>query len=163
MESTSENIIRMHPDFRMIVLANRPGFPFLGNDFFAAVGQYANIKLSPNDNPWLELNSKLNSLLGLGVCQCVGLWHIIFYSSMAIILACWHSYKTFLNLLDSPCSGLWKTATTFCGGNVWNKCWCYKSLPEFLSSTLVFKFDRQNPKYHLSIIIVLCLLQRAQG
>lgn len=27
-----------HPDFRMIVLANRPGFPFLGNDFFGALG-----------------------------------------------------------------------------------------------------------------------------
>ena len=25
-----KNIIRMHQDFRMIVLANRPGFPFLG-------------------------------------------------------------------------------------------------------------------------------------
>lgn len=32
------DIIRLHPDFRMIVLANRPGFPFLGNDFFAALG-----------------------------------------------------------------------------------------------------------------------------
>lgn len=30
--------IPMHPDFRMMVLANRPGFPFLGNDFFAALG-----------------------------------------------------------------------------------------------------------------------------
>lgn len=28
----------MHPAFRMIVLANRPGFPFLGNDFFGALG-----------------------------------------------------------------------------------------------------------------------------
>lgn len=28
----------MHPDFRMLVLANRPGFPFLGNDFFGALG-----------------------------------------------------------------------------------------------------------------------------
>ena len=27
----------------MMVLANRPGFPFLGNDFFAAVGQFINI------------------------------------------------------------------------------------------------------------------------
>lgn len=27
-----------HPDFRMIILANRPGFPFLGNDFFGALG-----------------------------------------------------------------------------------------------------------------------------
>lgn len=32
------NIILMHPDFRMLVLANRPGFPFLGNDFFGALG-----------------------------------------------------------------------------------------------------------------------------
>ena len=29
-----------HPDFRMVVLANRPGFPFLGNDFFGAMGMY---------------------------------------------------------------------------------------------------------------------------
>ncbi|KAF7279849.1 hypothetical protein GWI33_006657 [Rhynchophorus ferrugineus] len=33
-----ETYIKMHPDFRMIVLANRPGFPFLGNDFFGALG-----------------------------------------------------------------------------------------------------------------------------
>lgn len=32
------NTIVMHPDFRMLVLANRPGFPFLGNDFFGALG-----------------------------------------------------------------------------------------------------------------------------
>ena len=30
------NDIVVHPDFRMIVLANRPGFPFLGNDFFVS-------------------------------------------------------------------------------------------------------------------------------
>ena len=34
-----ENAIRAHPDFRMIVLANRPGFPFLGNDFFGSLGK----------------------------------------------------------------------------------------------------------------------------
>ncbi|XP_014258811.1 von Willebrand factor A domain-containing protein 8 isoform X2 [Cimex lectularius] len=33
-----DGIIPIHPDFRMIVLANRPGFPFLGNDFFGALG-----------------------------------------------------------------------------------------------------------------------------
>ncbi|XP_071450278.1 von Willebrand factor A domain-containing protein 8 [Hetaerina americana] len=31
-------VIPLHDDFRMIVLANRPGFPFLGNDFFGALG-----------------------------------------------------------------------------------------------------------------------------
>lgn len=35
---TPANTIETHPDFRMIVLANRPGFPFLGNDFFGALG-----------------------------------------------------------------------------------------------------------------------------
>lgn len=34
-----ENVIAIHPDFRMIVLANRPGFPFLGNDFFGTLGK----------------------------------------------------------------------------------------------------------------------------
>jgi len=30
--------IKLHPDFRILALANRPGFPFLGNDFFGACG-----------------------------------------------------------------------------------------------------------------------------
>lgn len=34
------SFIPVHEDFRMIVLANRPGFPFLGNDFFASLGLY---------------------------------------------------------------------------------------------------------------------------
>jgi von Willebrand factor A domain-containing protein 8 len=33
------SFIPVHDNFRMIVLANRPGFPFLGNDFFAALGE----------------------------------------------------------------------------------------------------------------------------
>lgn len=32
------SIIRLHKDFRVIALANRPGFPFHGNDFFREVG-----------------------------------------------------------------------------------------------------------------------------
>lgn len=35
---SSPEAIYTHPDFRLIVLANRPGFPFLGNDFFASLG-----------------------------------------------------------------------------------------------------------------------------
>ena len=33
----STTTIPLHPSFRMIVLANRPGFPFLGNDFFGTL------------------------------------------------------------------------------------------------------------------------------
>ena len=39
---SSSNIF-VHPNFRMIVLANRPGFPFLGNDFFASLGKNFNM------------------------------------------------------------------------------------------------------------------------
>ncbi|KAF9979600.1 von Willebrand factor A domain-containing protein 8 [Mortierella antarctica] len=37
-EGADEEEIVIHSDFRMMVLANRPGFPFLGNDFFREVG-----------------------------------------------------------------------------------------------------------------------------
>lgn len=45
-----ENVIVIHPDFRMIVLANRPGFPFLGNDFFGTLGKNKKEKNNKNDH-----------------------------------------------------------------------------------------------------------------
>ncbi|KAI8646980.1 AAA domain-containing protein [Parasitella parasitica] len=33
-----QNYIMVHPNFRMLVLANRPGYPFLGNDFYREIG-----------------------------------------------------------------------------------------------------------------------------
>lgn len=58
-ENTTEsaNEIRMHPDFRMIVLANRPGFPFLGNDFFASLGDL--FSCHSVDNPTIESETYL--------------------------------------------------------------------------------------------------------
>jgi hypothetical protein len=38
----AESVIRIHPNFRMLALANRPGFPFLGNP---------NPTPTPNPNP----------------------------------------------------------------------------------------------------------------
>ncbi|XP_028291916.1 von Willebrand factor A domain-containing protein 8 isoform X2 [Gouania willdenowi] len=49
------NIINMHPDFRMLVLANRPGFPFLGNDFFGALGDIFSCHAVDNPKPQAEL------------------------------------------------------------------------------------------------------------
>lgn len=40
------SFIPVHDDFRMIVLANRPGFPFLGNDFFASLGKFVHFFLN---------------------------------------------------------------------------------------------------------------------
>ena len=33
-----KDVIVAHPGFRMVILANRPGYPFMGNDFFKASG-----------------------------------------------------------------------------------------------------------------------------
>ncbi|KAG8452289.1 hypothetical protein GDO86_004191 [Hymenochirus boettgeri] len=49
------NLIAIHPDFRMIVLANRPGFPFLGNDFFGAMGDIFSCHAVDNPMPTSEL------------------------------------------------------------------------------------------------------------
>ncbi|KAK3543698.1 hypothetical protein QTP70_027205 [Hemibagrus guttatus] len=49
------NVITMHPDFRMLVLANRPGFPFLGNDFFGALGDIFSCHAVDNPKPKAEL------------------------------------------------------------------------------------------------------------
>ncbi|KAM8820841.1 von Willebrand factor A domain-containing protein 8 [Eudromia elegans] len=50
-----DNVIVIHPDFRMIVLANRPGFPFLGNDFFGTLGDIFSCHAVDNPKPQSEL------------------------------------------------------------------------------------------------------------
>ncbi|TPX69344.1 hypothetical protein SpCBS45565_g02584 [Spizellomyces sp. 'palustris'] len=51
----SRDII-MHPEFRIIVLANRPGYPFLGNDFFGAIGEVFSCHAVENPDPASELS-----------------------------------------------------------------------------------------------------------
>ncbi len=55
--NNNDNLIKMHPDFRMFVLANRPGFPFLGNDFFAALGDL--FSCHAIDNPTMESEMRM--------------------------------------------------------------------------------------------------------
>lgn len=57
-----DNIIHLHPEFRMLVLANRPGFPFLGNDFFGTLGDLFSCHVV--DNPSME--SELSMLRQYG-------------------------------------------------------------------------------------------------
>ncbi len=61
-DKTKSSLIRMHPDFRVVVLANRPGFPFLGNDFFGAMGDL--FSCHAVDNPSVE--SELSMLRRYG-------------------------------------------------------------------------------------------------
>ncbi|KAJ3272681.1 von Willebrand factor A domain-containing protein 8 [Terramyces sp. JEL0728] len=49
------NTIVIHKDFRVIALANRPGFPFLGNDFFNEVGDVFALHCVDNPPPESEL------------------------------------------------------------------------------------------------------------
>ncbi|XP_030379165.1 von Willebrand factor A domain-containing protein 8 [Scaptodrosophila lebanonensis] len=48
-------LIETHPNFRIIVLANRPGFPFLGNDFFASLGDVFSCHAIDNPTPDSEI------------------------------------------------------------------------------------------------------------
>jgi hypothetical protein len=50
-----EKVVPIHPDFRMFVLANRPGFPFLGNDFYRELGDSFSIHVIDNVNIESEL------------------------------------------------------------------------------------------------------------
>ncbi|KAJ3249749.1 von Willebrand factor A domain-containing protein 8, partial [Borealophlyctis nickersoniae] len=49
------NVIPLHPDFRMVVLANRPGYPFLGNDFFGSIGDVFSCHAVENPDAASEL------------------------------------------------------------------------------------------------------------
>ena len=52
-----KGVIAVHPDFRVIVLANRPGFPFMGNDFFREIGDIfaCYVVENPDEESELEL------------------------------------------------------------------------------------------------------------
>jgi len=81
----SDSVVVAHPDFRMIVLANRPGFPFLGNDFFGAMGMHVHSNISCCDfiMTVLSLNIKVlfcsccNLTLNSGLCSRVQLTNVI--------------------------------------------------------------------------------------
>jgi MoxR-like ATPase len=53
--AAKNDFIKVHERFRMIVLANRPGFPFLGNDFFGEVGQLFSCILVENPDKISEM------------------------------------------------------------------------------------------------------------
>ncbi|KAJ3366076.1 hypothetical protein HDU91_002000 [Kappamyces sp. JEL0680] len=59
------DVIELHPDFRMVVLANRPGYPFLGNDFFGSIGEV--FGTYPVENPSFESEMALLSQLAPSV------------------------------------------------------------------------------------------------
>ncbi|RHY03179.1 hypothetical protein DYB25_011190, partial [Aphanomyces astaci] len=49
------SVICIHPRFRLWVLANRPGYPFLGNNFFSEVGDIFSTHVLDNPDPASEL------------------------------------------------------------------------------------------------------------
>ncbi|CAD5234405.1 unnamed protein product [Bursaphelenchus xylophilus] len=48
--------VPIHPDFRMIMLANRPGFPFLGNDLFNVLGDLFAVHIVDNPDRLSEIS-----------------------------------------------------------------------------------------------------------
>eukprot|EP01065_Artemidia_motanka_P007773 TRINITY_DN1388_c0_g1_i4.p1 TRINITY_DN1388_c0_g1~~TRINITY_DN1388_c0_g1_i4.p1 ORF type:complete len:1876 (+),score=645.13 TRINITY_DN1388_c0_g1_i4:46-5673(+) len=68
-----EGALPIHPDFRVIALANVPGYPFLGNDFFAACGDLFRCHLV--DNPAREATLEVLRKYGPGVPR--GILHMM--------------------------------------------------------------------------------------
>lgn len=54
-EVDKSKLIPIHENFRMIIAANRPGFPFLGNDFFAILGDLLACHSVDNPDPQSEI------------------------------------------------------------------------------------------------------------
>jgi hypothetical protein len=50
------DVIQIHPSFRMILLANRPGYPFQGNDFFSEFGDMFSCHVVENPTGESELH-----------------------------------------------------------------------------------------------------------
>eukprot|EP00434_Breviolum_minutum_P000153 symbB.v1.2.000130.t3/scaffold16.1/size461936/4 len=61
VEPSSERTIQVHPEFRMFVLANRPGFPFLGNDLLREADVFSVFCL---DNPDAQSELQLARAIG---------------------------------------------------------------------------------------------------
>lgn len=59
---SDENTIPIHPAFTMFILANRPGFPFHGNDLFREVGDCFDVLVVPNP----DLESEMDLLQSFG-------------------------------------------------------------------------------------------------
>ena len=53
-DETAPNSISTHPDFAIVMLANRPGYPFHGNDFFASLGTCMRARFVHNPDPESE-------------------------------------------------------------------------------------------------------------
>ena len=62
LESTANKSIAIHPNFFLVVLANHPGFPFLGNDFFQEVGDVFSTHVIEN----LDRKSEIQLLKAYG-------------------------------------------------------------------------------------------------
>ena len=56
-DPSDSEVIPIHPNFSLWVLANRPGFPFLGNDFFREIGDCFDTRVV--NNPDLESEIQL--------------------------------------------------------------------------------------------------------
>eukprot|EP01064_Diplonema_japonicum_P007129 TRINITY_DN1484_c1_g3_i2.p1 TRINITY_DN1484_c1_g3~~TRINITY_DN1484_c1_g3_i2.p1 ORF type:complete len:1838 (+),score=402.93 TRINITY_DN1484_c1_g3_i2:53-5515(+) len=60
MVLNNPSVVPVHPSFRMIVLANRPGFPFLGNDLFRECGDVFSVYCLDNADQESELQLLLS-------------------------------------------------------------------------------------------------------
>jgi len=70
-QTRKSQVYRVHPDFRVIAMGNRPGYPFLGNDFFAEMGDVFACHAidNPDQRSEIELLHSYAPDVGLDILQ----------------------------------------------------------------------------------------------
>ena len=73
LDGNDSSVVTIHPDFKLWVLANRPGFPFLGNDFYREAGDVfsPHIIANPDAASELELLSAYAPGVPHSLLQCL--------------------------------------------------------------------------------------------
>ena len=73
LDGDDSSVVAIHPDFKLWVLANRPGFPFMGNDFFREAGDVfsPHIIANPDTASELELLSAYAPGVPNSLLQCL--------------------------------------------------------------------------------------------
>ena len=56
VHGSGDDVVIIHPNFRVFALANRPGFPFLGEDFFRECGDEFSSHVIDNPDADSELS-----------------------------------------------------------------------------------------------------------
>ena len=116
--AAQNNVILIHEDFRLIVLANRPGMPFLGNNFFRECGDVFHSFIVDN----LSRASELSLLKAYGpdvsIVKCMYMGVRVFFQCTSICVKAGYASTLTLSNISLTSVKLYTLLPPL--GNTWN-------------------------------------------